>query len=176
MTNTLRQTIVAQLEDKPGVLNRVTSLLRRRNYNIISLNVGRTHEPGISRMTLVLEGSDDEAGRITANLYKLVNVLSVQNLTHTQNVSRDLSLIKVRATAATRSAILELAEVFRARVVDLGSEALTLEVTGSQEKLDGLLPMLEPFGLLEMVQTGTVVMRRGPTSLVSQTLRPLAAE
>ena len=155
------QTFVAYVEDQPGVLNRVTTLFRRRGYNIVSLNVGRTNQEGISRMTMVVEADDDKAVRIEANLYKMVNVLSVEDITHKSNVSRDLVLIKVKAGPDKRSEIFQLCEVFRAHFIDVHPETLIVEVTGTQDKIDGLVAMLAPFGILEMVQTGTVAMTRG---------------
>jgi len=157
---TLR-TFVAYVEDQPGVLNRIASLFRRRNFNIVSLNVGRTHEPGISRMTVVVEADDDKARRIEANLYKLVNVLSVEEITDEPNIVRDLALIKVKAPPEKRSEVLQLCQVFRARAVDVGPDTLVVEITGTQDKIMGLLTILEPFGVLEMVQSGTVAMTRG---------------
>jgi len=154
-------TFIAYVEDQPGVLNRVTSLFRRRGYNIVSLNVGRTNQEGVSRMTMVVEADDDKAIRIEANLYKMVNVLSVEDITHKATVERDLVLIKVKAGPDKRSEILQLCDVFRARFIDVHPETLIVEVTGNQEKIDGLVQMLLPFGILEMVQTGTVAMTRG---------------
>jgi acetolactate synthase-1/3 small subunit len=155
------RTFVAYVEDQPGVLNRIASLFRRRNFNIVSLNVGRTHEPGISRMTVVVEADDDKARRIEANLYKLVNVLSVEEITNAPNIVRDLALIKVKAPPEKRSEVLQLCQVFRARAVDVGPDTLVVEITGTQDKIMGLLAILEPFGVLEMVQSGTVAMTRG---------------
>ena len=159
-TETLH-TFVAYVEDQPGVLNRIASLFRRRNFNIVSLNVGRTHEPGISRMTVVIEADDDKARRIEANLYKLVNVLSVEDITKQPNIVRDIALIKVKAPPEQRSEVLQLCQVFRARAVDVGPDTLVVEITGTQDKIMGLLTILEPFGVLEMVQSGTVAMARG---------------
>jgi acetolactate synthase-1/3 small subunit len=156
---TLR-TLIAYVEDLPGVLNRVTSLLRRRNYNIMSLTVGGTERPGVSRMTIVLEADDDGARRIEANLYKLVNVLWVRDTTHAATLVRELALIKVRTDGTTRSEVMRLCEVFRARVVDVGAEALVAEITGTGDKIDGLAEVLRPFGILEMVRTGVVAMVR----------------
>jgi acetolactate synthase I/III small subunit len=165
-------TFVVYLEDQPGVLNRVTTLFRRRGYNIVSLNVGRTHQEGVSRMTMVVEAEDDMAGRIEANLYKMVNVLSVEDITHKANVSRDLVLIKVRAGADKRSEILQLCDVFRARFIDVHPDTLIVEVTGTQDKIDGLVTMLAPFGILEMVQTGTIAMTRGGKGEAAETVNP----
>lgn len=160
---TLR-TFVAYVEDQPGVLNRIASLFRRRNFNIVSLNVGRTHEAGISRMTVVVEADDDKALRIEANLYKLVNVLSVEDISKQPTIVRDIALIKVKAPPEKRSEVLQLCQVFRARALDVGPDTLVVEVTGTQDKIEGLLAILEPFGVLEMVQSGTVAMTRGDIS------------
>ena len=151
---------IAYVEDLPGVLNRVTSLFRRRGYNIESLSVGRTHEPGVSRLTLVIEADDNEARRVEANLYKLVNVLRVEDTTARATVARDLALIKVRADAATRPSVMQVCEVFRARVIDIAPEALICEITGPAGKIDGFVDVLAPFGVLEMVRTGAVAMVR----------------
>ena len=157
---TLRK-FIAHVEDRPGVLNRITSLFRRRAYNIESLTVGRTHLPGISRVTLVLKADEDAAHRLEATLYKLVNTLRVQDVSHAPCVERDLALIKVKASAPKRAEVLQLCEVFRARAVDVSPEAVTIEMTGTEDKVDGLLEVLRPFGIIEMVRTGLIVMTRG---------------
>ena len=157
---TLRH-FVAYVEDQPGVLNRVTSLFRRRCYNIVSLNVGRTHEEGVSRMTFAVEADADTARRIEANLYKLVNVLSVEDITDKASLTRGLALIKVTVGQEKRSEVLQLVDVFRARVIDLDTETMIIELTGQQSKIDGLVTVLAPYGIAEMVQTGTVAMTRG---------------
>ena len=155
------RTIVAYVEDKPGVLNRVASLFRRRGYNIESLNVGRTHEVGVSRMTIVVEGDEIMAHLIEANLYKLVNILSVEDITDQPSVVRDLALIKVSVSPERRNEVLQLVEVFRARVVDIGPDSLVAEISGSPDKIEAMVGCLAPFGILEMVQTGQVAMTRG---------------
>jgi len=165
------RTFVAYVEDQPGVLNRIASLFRRRNFNIVSLNVGRTHEPGISRMTMVVEADDDKARRIEANLYKLVNVLSVEDITNQPNIVRDIALIKVNAPPDKRTEILQLCQVFRARALDVGPDTLVVEITGTQDKIMGLLAILEPFGVLEMVQSGTVAMTRGGVSSAAKAIQ-----
>ena len=165
-------TFIAYVEDQPGVLNRVTSLFRRRGYNIVSLNVGRTNQDGVSRMTMVVEADDDKAVRIEANLYKMVNVLSVEDITHKPTVERDLGLSKVKPGPEKRSEILQLCDVFRARFIDVHPETLIVEVTGNQEKIDGLVQMLLPFGILEMVQTGTVAMTRGAKGEAADAVAP----
>lgn len=160
MSESLR-TFVAYVEDKPGVLNRVASLFRRRGYNIISLNVGRTHEPGVSRMTFVVECDEIVAHLIEANLYKLVNVLAVEDISHCASVVRDLALIKVSVGPERRNEVLQLIEVFRARVVDIGPNSLIAEISGSPDKIEAMVGCLTPFGIMEMVQTGQVAMTRG---------------
>jgi acetolactate synthase-1/3 small subunit len=160
MSKPALRTFIAYVEDLPGVLNRVTSLLRRRNYNIVSLTVGRTERDGVSRMTVVVEADEDAARRIEANLYKLVNVLFVEDTSRAATMSRELALVKVRADAASRSEVMRLCDVFRARVVDVGPEALVAEITGAEDKIDGLVDVLRPFGIIEMVRTGAIAMVR----------------
>lgn len=155
------RTLVAYVEDKPGVLNRIASLFRRRGYNIASLNVGRTHEPGVSRMTIVVEGDAGIAQLMEANLYKLVNVLSVEDITETPSVIRDMALVKVETGAERRAELLQLVEVFHARVVDICPGAIVAEITGSPDKIDAFVEVLKPFGITEMVQTGRIAMTRG---------------
>jgi acetolactate synthase I/III small subunit len=171
-------TFVVYVENKPGVLSRVVSLFRRRAFNIDSLTVGRTENPEVSRMTIVTEADTDQARRIVANIYKLVNVLLVDDVTGQPALLRDLSLVKVGATQQTRGQVLRLAEVFRARVLDIASESITLELTGGEEKVDRFLELLTPYGLLEMVRTGVVAMRRGAKSpsLTSKTMSGAAVE
>ena len=161
MERPLLRMFIAYVEDRPGVLNRIASLFRRRAYNIESLTVGRTHREGVSRVTVVMEANADTASRIEANLYKLVNVLWVKDITHDSLVERDLALIKVRANAENRAQILQLCEVFRARAVDVSPETLILEMAGADEKVDSLLEVLRPFGILEAVRSGTIAMTRG---------------
>jgi len=155
------RTFAVLVEDVPGVLNRVASLFRRRNFNIVSLNVGRTHERGVSRMTVVVEADARTARLVEANLYKLVNVLAVEDISERATVTRDLALIRVSAGAEERAAILQICEVFRARVVDVAPSSLVVEITGAQDKIEGLAKLLEPFGITEMVQTGAIALTRG---------------
>ena len=154
-------TFVVHVADRPGVLNRIASLLRRRGYNIDSLTVGHTDLSGISRMTVVVEAHPEAASRIEANIYKLVHVQKVENVTDVATVSRDLSLIKVATTIETRSQVMQLVDVFRARIVDVAPESLIVEITGTEEKIDGLVEMLRPFGVIEMARTGRLSMARG---------------
>ena len=155
-------TIIAYVEDKPGVLNRVASLFRRRGFNIESLAVGHTNMPGISRMTIMVNAEEENvAKRIEANLYKLVNVLRVDDLTHKSPVARELALIKVKADSKTRSEIVQIADIFRANIVDTASETLVLEISGTAEKVTRLLHMLEPFTIIEVQRTGVIAVQRG---------------
>ena len=156
-----RHTFVVLVEDKPGVLNRVASLFRRRGFNIESLTVGHSEEPEVSRMTIVMQADDVTAQRVTANLYKLVNVVRVDDVTEDPSVMRDLALIKVRADSTSRAEVLQLCDVFRARAVDVTPEALIVEITGTEDKIEGLLDVLRPFGILEMARTGRIAMVRG---------------
>ncbi len=156
-----KHTLIAYVEDVPGVLNRIASLFRRRNFNIESLTVGQTEQPGVSRLTVVVEASEAGARIVEANLYKLVNVLRVDDLTHKPALMRELGLVKVTVTPQTRSQVLELTEVFRARVVDVDEESLVIEVTGTPEKIGKFEMVLRPYGIIEIVRTGSVAMARG---------------
>jgi acetolactate synthase-1/3 small subunit len=157
----MSSTFVVFVEDKPGVLNRVSSLFRRRAFNIESLTVGHTDTPGVSRMTIVVGTDREGARKVEAHLYKLVNVLRVDDVTSTPAVYRDLAMIKVHATADTRSHIMQLVDVYRARVVDVAPDSLMVEVTGTEDKIDSLLDVLRPYGVIEAVRTGRVAMARG---------------
>jgi acetolactate synthase I/III small subunit len=174
MSKPTLRTFIAYVEDLPGVLNRVTSLLRRRNYNIVSLTVGRTERAGVSRMTVVIEADEDAARRIEANLYKLVNVLFVEDTTQAATMVRELALVKVRADATSRSEVMRLCDVFRARVVDVGPEALVAEITGAEDKIDGLVDVLQPFGIIEMVRTGAIAMVRSAGATTDAARLPLS--
>ncbi len=161
----MHHTLVALVEDKPGVLNRVASLFRRRAFNIESLTVGHTHQPGISRMTIVVDSTQTDTERVAANLYKLVNVIQIDDLANVPTVIRDLAIIKVSASAEHRTEIMQIIDVFRARVVDVTSDSLIAEITGTEEKIDGFVEVLRPYGIIEMVRTGAVAMARGPVAL-----------
>jgi acetolactate synthase I/III small subunit len=163
-------TFVLYVENKPGVLNRIASLFRRRAYNIESLTVGHTERPGISRMTIVSAIGDGGAHRVEANIYKLLTVLSVEDVTHASTISRSLALIKVDASEQSRHRLMEIVRVFRARVVDLAPRSLIIEITGSEDKIHALVDVLRPFGIIEMVQTGQVVMTRGVQEGTAETL------
>lgn len=164
----MQSTLIALVEDKPGVLNRVASLFRRRAFNIESLTVGHTEQPGVSRMTIVVDSSATDVEMVVHNLYKLVNVIRVEDVTEMPTVMRDLALIKVRAEGgATRAEVMQMVDTFRARVVDVGLETLMIEVTGTEDKISGLIEVLRPYGIEEMVRTGRVAMARGGQTLVS---------
>ena len=161
----MQHTLVVLVEDKPGVLNRVASLFRRRAFNIESLTVGHTDQPGVSRMTIVVDSDDTSVERLTAYLYKLVNVIQVHDLTTVPTVSRDLAMIKVNAPAETRTHIMQTVDVFRARIVDVTNSSFIIEVTGDEEKITGFVEVLQPLGIIEMVHTGQVTMARGASPL-----------
>jgi acetolactate synthase-1/3 small subunit len=153
--------LVALVENKPGVLTRVASLFRRRNFNIESLTVGHTDSQEISRMTIVVDATRTNAELVEHNLMKIVNVIGVQDVTHEPAVLRDLALIKVKTDHKTRFEIMQLVEVYRAKVVDVCPESVIIEVTGPESKLDSMADMLKPYGIIEMVRTGLVAMVRG---------------
>ena len=156
-------TFVSYVDDKPGVLTRVSSLFRRLNINIISLTVGRSERAGLSRMTIVCEASAEAGHRIRASMFKLENVLDVDDIAGSPAVTRELALIKVAATKDTRSPIFELVEVFRARIVDLAPESLMIEMTGVESKIEGLIQVLTESDnqILEVCRSGKMTMRRG---------------
>ncbi|HLE51828.1 MAG TPA: acetolactate synthase small subunit [Anaerolineales bacterium] len=157
----MQHTMIVLVENKPGVLNRVASLFRRRNFNIESLNVGRTENPAVSRMTIVMDSEALDARKVEANLYKLVNIIDVQDVTNQPVVARDLALIKVKASPEGRAEIANLAAIFRAKIIDVAPESVIVESTGTEDKIESLLELLKPIGILEMVRTGQVAMMRG---------------
>jgi acetolactate synthase-1/3 small subunit len=164
-------TFAVYVDNKPGVLNRVASLFRRRGFNIESLTVGHTETEGLSRMTIVVDTDDRGARLVEANLYKLIPVRRVDNITRRPSISRDLAMIKVAAVADGRTQVMQLADVYRARIVDVSPEALVIEATGTEEKIDSLVEMLRPYKIVEMVRTGRVVMARGSAMAVETTDR-----
>jgi acetolactate synthase I/III small subunit len=170
------RTFIVHVEDHPGVLNRVVSLFRQRAVNIESLAVGRSEQPGVSRITLVVRAEAGAATRLALRLYKIVDVLQVADVTAAKAVIRELVFIKV--SAALRSEVLQLCNVFRARVVDLCPASVTVEATGAQDKMDGLIEALRPFGILELVRTGAVAMTRGaqPVAAAAFTEDPALTE
>lgn len=157
----MKHTLVARVLDEPGVLNRVASLFRRRAFNIESLTVGGSEAPDFSRMTIVVDTAKAPAHLVASNLRKLVPVAEVQDVTHVPTVDRDLALIRVKSDPSTRSEIADLVSIFRGRVVDVAQDSVIVEVTGDLEKVNGLVELLRPRGILEMVRTGKVAMVRG---------------
>lgn len=156
-----KHTLIALLENRPGVLNRVASLCRRRNFNLDSLTVGRTDKHDLSRMTLVIDGTRAQARRVERELRKLINVVRVDHLNGRPSVTRDLALIKVGVTPETRPEIQHLCEVFRARIIDVAQGSLIVELTGDEAKLEGFVDLLRPHGIIEMARAGLVAMGRG---------------
>ena len=156
-----QHTIVALVADKPGVLTRIASMFRRRGFNIASLAVGRSEQPGLSRMTFVVEGDEYTVYQVTRQLDKLIDVLRVSDITGRETVARELALIKVRATPATRGEIIQIVNLFRAAIVDVGTQSMVVEITGEEDKINALYNLLEPCGVIEMLRTGVVAMVRG---------------
>lgn len=165
-------TFAVYVDNKPGVLNRVSSLFRRRAFNIESLTVGHTETAGISRMTVVVDTDEYGARRLEAHLYKLVPVRRVDNITIAPSIARDLALIKVAATGEARTHVMQLVDVYRARIVDVSPESLVIETTGTEDKIDSLLEVLRPYGVIEMVRTGRVAMARGTAPATRIAPRP----
>jgi acetolactate synthase I/III small subunit len=168
-----KHTLSVLVENKPGVLARIAALFSRRGFNIDSLAVGPTEYPAVSRMTVVVDVDEQPLEQVTKQLNKLVNVIKIVELDGGQSVQRELILLKVKADLETRSHILETVQLFRAKVVDVAHDAVTIEATGSADKLDALLRVLEPFGIRELVQSGVVAIGRGSRSITDRTLRPL---
>jgi acetolactate synthase-1/3 small subunit len=168
-----RHTLSVLVENKPGVLARIASLFARRGFNIDSLAVGPTEYPDVSRMTIVVNVEDNPLEQVTKQLNKLINVLKIVELEPAASVSRELLLVKVKADLQTRSHVLEIVQLFRAKVIDVASDAVTIEATGGVEKIEALLRVLEPFGVKELVQSGMVAMGRGSRSITDRTLRPV---
>ena len=163
--NVRTHTLSVLVEDKPGVLARVAALFSRRGFNIQSLAVGATEQKDMSRMTIVVSADEAPLEQITKQLNKLINVIKIVEQDEVNSVARELALIKVRADAASRGQVIEAVNLFRAKVVDVSTESLTVEATGTQEKLDALLRVLEPYGIREIVQSGVVSLSRGPRGI-----------
>ena len=170
-----RHTLSVLVENKPGVLARVAQLFSRRGFNIDSLAVGETEHPEVSRITIVVNADQSPLEQVTKQLNKLVNVLKIVELEPGVSVQRELLLVKVRADAETRSRVLETVTLFRAKVIDVAQDAVTVEATGNRDKLDALIRVLEPFGIKELVQSGMVALGRGSKSITDRALRPLDA-
>ncbi len=158
---TTKHTLVAIVEDKPGVLNRMASLFRRRGFNIESIAVGHSEVPHLSRMTIIVNGSNAMVEQVRKQLDKLIDVVRVSDITGDNITVRELALIKVKANSATRSEIIEITDIFRANIVDVASDSLTIEITGDEDKIDSMLKLLRGFGVREIARTGRVAMVRG---------------
>jgi len=168
-----RHTLSVLVEDQPGVLARIASLFSRRSFNIESLAVGPTEHSGVSRITIVVNVDELPLEQVTKQLNKLINVIKIVELDPVQSVQRELMLVKVRADLETRSHVLETVALFRAKVVDVAPDAVTIEATGNADKLEALLRVLEPFGIRELVQSGMVGIGRGPRSITDRSMRSL---
>jgi acetolactate synthase-1/3 small subunit len=166
-----RHTLSVLVQDQPGVLARISALFSRRGYNIESLAVGPTEVPGVSRMTIVTEVDQSSLEQITKQLNKLINVLKIVELADLAAVERELMLIKVKADDNNRTAVIQLVELFRAKVVDVSVDAVTIEATGSREKLEALCEGLQPYGIKEIVQSGVVALARGSRSIGDRAIR-----
>jgi acetolactate synthase-1/3 small subunit len=166
-----RHTLSVLVENKPGVLARVSALFSRRGFNIDSLAVGPTEHPDVSRMTIAVNVEDLPLEQVTKQLNKLINVLKVVELDPASSVQRELLLVKVKADQSVRSQVLEVVQLFRAKVVDVAADAVTIEATGTADKLDAFIRVLEPFGIRELVQSGMVAVGRGARSITDRTLR-----
>lgn len=156
-----KHTLSVTVENKPGVLTRVATLFRRRGYNIDSLTVGTTENPDISRMTIVVQGDDRVLEQVTKQLYKLVDVIKIIDITEEKSVDRELVLVKVKADTNNRAEIVQIVDIFRARIVDIGKSSLIIEATGDTGKIDAIEESLKPFGIIELVRTGKIAMVRG---------------
>ncbi|MFC5664590.1 acetolactate synthase small subunit [Kitasatospora misakiensis] len=168
-----KHTLSVLVENKPGVLARIAALFSRRGFNIDSLAVGPTEHPDVSRMTIVVNVEDLPLEQVTKQLNKLVNVIKIVELDQSAAIQRELVLVKVRADNETRSQIVEIVQLFRAKTVDVSPDAVTIEATGSSDKLEAMLRMLEPYGIKELVQSGLVAVGRGARSITDRSLRAL---
>ncbi|MDA0251219.1 MAG: acetolactate synthase small subunit [Actinomycetota bacterium] len=166
-SNTVTHTLSVLVEDKPGVLARVAALFSRRGFNIESLAVGPTDVKDMSRMTIVVTAEETPLEQITKQLNKLINVIKIVEQDDDNMVARQLALIKVRADSGSRSQVIEAVNLFRAKIIDVSNESLTVEATGTAEKLDALLRVLEPYGIRETVQSGVVALSRGPRAITN---------
>jgi acetolactate synthase I/III small subunit len=169
-----RHTLSVLVEDKPGVLARIAGLFSRRGFNIESLAVGPTESPDVSRMTIVVNVEDSPLEQVTKQLNKLIEVIKIVELDGTASITRELMLVKVKADAQTRGAVLDAVQLFRAKVVDVAPDAVTIQAVGNVDKLADLLRVLEPFGIRELVQSGMVAIGRGSRSISERSLRPVS--
>ena len=172
----MKHTVVAMVENRPGVLTRVASLFRRRGFNIHSLAVGTTEDEGVSRMTIVVDGDNGIVDQVERQLNKLIDVIQVSDLSAEETVDRELALIKVRAGAAERHELLDLVEIFRAQVVDVSPSSVVIQAVAEEDRLDALLENLRPYGVLETVRTGRVAMLRGERTTAVHEIEPAEAQ
>lgn len=161
----MKHTLSVLVENKPGVLTRIAALFARRGFNIDSLAVGETEDPRLSRMTIAVDAQDSPLEQVTKQLHKLINVIKITDLDPATSVERELMLVKVRADADSRAEIMQIVEVFRAKIVDVGKDELVVEVTGTREKMEAILGLMRPFGVVELVRTGRIAMGRGTARL-----------
>jgi acetolactate synthase-1/3 small subunit len=169
-------TIVALVEDKPGVLNRIASKWRQRGFNIESLAVGHSEIPGLSRMTFTVDGATHDVEQVTKQLYKIIEVIKISDITEEDILTREMALIKVTANPSTRSSIIEIANIFRGNIIDVAPDSLIVEATGTEDKIDALYEMLRGYGVKELVRTGVVAMRRGSGSVAEETATLASAD
>ena len=169
----MRHTLVALVEDKPGVLTRMAGLFRRRGFNIESIAVGHSELPNLSRMTIVVNGTASILEQVRKQLSKVVNVVKIFDVTDDNITVRELALIKVKATSSTRSEIIEIVDIFRASIVDVAGDSVTIEITGDEDKIDSLLNLLRSFGIKEVARTGSIAMLRGSTGQLRVEEKPL---
>ncbi len=170
---TLQQsTLVVLVEDQPGVLTKVVSMMRRRSFNIDSITVGHSEQPGVSRITMIVSAPEDQVEQVSKQLYKVIEVLKVTDVTDVPTVSRELALIKVAAKPQHRSEIMQIAEIYEARIVDATPTSLLVEATGAETKIDALIAMLRGYGIREMVRSGQLAMVRGGPAATSNVTSP----
>jgi len=172
--NQRRHTMIAWVEDKPGVLNRVSGLFGRRNFNIESLTVGQTEKPGVSRMTFVVKGGERDVQQVRMQLYKLINVLEIQDVTHEPRVEYEMALIRIRAESQTRGEIMQLVNIYRANIVDVDLHSVIIRIVAKEDRVNALLRLLDQFGIEEMVRTGRVAMVRGSAKSQEQIEKVIA--
>lgn len=159
----MKHTLVAWMRDKPGVLNRVSGMLRRRNFNIDSLQVGHSETPGISRMTFVVDGNEHMVDQVIKQLRKVVDVTRVEDISDRPVVTREMALVRVQTTSQTRSEIVQIVQIYRGEIVDVALDSMVVQIVGAEERVDSLISLLENFGIQEMVRTGRVALVRGST-------------
>ncbi|OGN99599.1 MAG: acetolactate synthase small subunit [Chloroflexi bacterium RBG_13_51_52] len=169
---TTKHTLVAIVNDRPGVLNRVVSLFRRRGFNIDSIAVGHSEVPHLSRVTIIVNGTTATVEQVRKQLDKLIDVVKIFDITGDKLTGRELALVKVKANSATRSEIIEIADIFRANIVDVASDSLTIEITGDEDKIESMLKLLQGFGIREIARTGRVAMVRGNLGVMRKKEKP----